>query len=172
MRCSSSVALALCAIACGGSEQDEAERILADDGYSQVRVVDREGGVVRFEAIRGGERCRGELRTSPTRYAVECRPDEPLEAIERDCEGGDLDRCVDAAALVRAEPPIDWPRATRASARACGGGRERECLYVGMARELGDRGLPQDREAARADYERACAAGVQPACARRDALGP
>ncbi|MCZ7681732.1 MAG: hypothetical protein M5U28_24235 [Sandaracinaceae bacterium] len=73
---------------------------------------------------------------------------------------------------MRAEPPIDWPRATRASARACEGGRERECLYVGMAHELGERGLPQDREAAVAMYERACAAGMQPACARREALRP
>ncbi len=171
MRCSTSVALALLALACGGGE-GEAEQLLADDGYSQVRIVEREGEVVRFEAVRGGERCRGELRASPRRYAVECRRDEPLEAIERDCEGGDLGRCVEAAALVRAEPPIDWPRATRASARACEGGRERECLYVGMAHELGDRGLPQDRAAAVAMYERACAAGMQPACARREALRP
>ncbi|HEY8431216.1 MAG TPA: hypothetical protein VIL20_22710 [Sandaracinaceae bacterium] len=168
------IAGALLLAACSGERgPDEAERALAEDGYTAVRIVERLSDEhVRFEARRGAERCRGELWTRPRRYAIECRPDEPLEAIERDCEAGDLERCVEAAALVRSDPPIDWPRATLLSARACEGGRERECLYVGMAHELGGRGVPRDREAARAMYERACAAGMPPACARRDALAP
>lgn len=163
--------IALCIAACGDDRADEAEQQLERDGYSQVRIVERlSGGHVRFEGMREGERCSGELWTRPTRYAVACRPDETLEAIEQDCERGAIGRCVEAAALVRSTPPVDWPRATRSSTRACEGGREQECLYVGMAHELGGRGVTQDREAARAMYQRACSAGMPPACARRDAL--
>lgn len=51
--------------------------------------------------------------------------------------------------------------------RACEGSEPRECLYVGMAHELGGRGVPVDREAAARMYERACEAGSTSACQRR-----
>ncbi len=147
------------------------ERSLEEEGFTDIQLVPIGDDVMSFEARRDGDRCTGEIRLGPpARRAIQCASAEPLDGIERDCESGDLERCAEAAARVRSEPPIDWPRATRSSLYACEGGLARECLYVGMARELGGRGLPQDVHAAALDYARACEAGAQSACARAAAL--
>lgn len=174
MRTALALALALALAACGGEEAAPDERgLLEARGFTDVTIVSREGGVIAFEATKDGERCTGEARfpaSGEARIASQCEGAESLEELERACLAGEVERCAGAAAAVRSTHPIDWARATRISLYACEHGAEQECLYVGMAHELGERGVAHDPEAARAMYERACAAGSPPACTRRDAL--
>lgn len=160
------------AFACG-EPSDGARAAIEARGFHDVEIVRRSEGVVVFEAEKGGERCTGEVRFAPSgdaRIASRCEDVGALAELERGCEAGDAEACAEAAAGVRASPPIDWSRATRLAQAACEGGLPRECLHVGMAHELGGRGVDEDATAARAMYERACAAGSPPACTRRDAM--
>lgn len=167
--------LALALVACGEEKPEPVdERIderarLEARGFTEVEIAARRAdGALEFEAMKDGERCIGEARFGPNdeaRIATRCGHAESIEALERACEQ-DPNACIDAAAAVRDAPPIDWPRATRSSARACEAGLDRECLYVGMAYELGERGVAKDPDAARALYRRACEAGAPSACAR------
>lgn len=147
----------------------EAREELEAEGFTNVRVVGGSAARFELEGEREGERCTVRievLASGERRRATACEGAEPLEVLERACEGGELERCRDAAERARTTHPIDWPRATRSSLRACEGGLERECLFVGMAHELGGRGLERDLASARAYYERACAAGSPAACSR------
>lgn len=163
--------LAACSGESGASVEDEVRAALARDGLSEITIVERTADGTRFvvEGTREGERCTAQItrRDGTMQRAMECMPSERIEDVERDCEAGQDARCAEAAARLRAEGTIDWPRATRASLRACEGSVPRECLFVGMAHELGGRGVPTDREAAARMYARACEAGSQPACQRR-----
>ena len=175
MRTALAIALSLALAGCGEEQAGPDERALIEArGFTDVTIVSREGGVIAFDATKDGERCTGEARftaSGDARVASRCEGTESIEELERACRSGEVARCAGAAAAVRSTHPIDWARATRISLHACEHGLEQECLYVGMAHELGERGVAQDREAARAMYERACAAGSPPACTRRDALG-
>ncbi len=142
---------------------------LIAEGFSNVTLSPEAGGTLSFEAERNGEHCEGEILPDGRR-AIRCTSAEPLADVEHDCAEDRLERCAEAAARVRADAPVDWPRATRSSARACEGGLVSECLYLGMAEELGGRGVPRDLAAAAAHYERACDAGVEAACTRPRAL--
>lgn len=172
MRAALVVALSLAVAGCGEEAPDD-RSLLEARGFRDVTIVSREGGVIVFEATKDGARCTGEARFTAggdARIASRCEGAESIDELERACRSGEVERCADAAAVVRSTHPIDWPRATESSRYACEHGLEQECLHVGLAHELGERGVAQDPEAARAMYERACAAGSPPACTRRDAL--
>lgn len=166
--------LLLLALGCSETAEPADERApIEAHGFTGVRIVRREGDVLLFEAEKNGAQCTGEARLSAAgeaRIASRCEATGEQAELERRCEAGDAEACAEAAAGVRATHPIDWPKATRLARYACEHGRPGECIHVGLAHELGERGVPQDAGAARAMYERACEAGVQPACARRDAL--
>src|SRR5690606_29556317 len=104
------------------------------------------------------------------RIASRCEAAGEQAELERRCEAGAAEACAEAAAGARATHPIDWPKATRPAPYACGHGRPGACSHVGPAPQPGERGGPPDAGAGRAMDERPCEAGVQPACARRDAL--
>jgi TPR repeat protein len=168
--------LALALSACGSGEratsgEDAIREALARDGMTDITIVEQsdDGAHVVAEATRGAERCTVQItqRAGTTQRAMQCAPSEAIEVVERDCEAGDAARCAEAAARLRATGTVDWPRATRASVRACEGSEPRECLHVGMAHELGGRGLPVDPQAAARMYARACDAGSPAACQRR-----
>lgn len=164
--------IALLLAACGEPSGPDEARLapLRREGLGALEVVERseDGSASVVEGRRGGERCRVELTRGALglQRVVACGPSEPIEVAERACEAGEDTRCAEVAARLRAEGTVDWPRATRASTRACEGGAPRECLYVGMAYELGGRGVPRDAEIAARMYARACEAGAVSACGR------
>lgn len=180
MRWLESVAAALALIVgvgCAGESDEPRSRdprsLLEASGFTDVRIVGEEDGVVAFEAMKEGERCSGEASFAPSgepRIASRCEAEGEQQKLEAACTAGEAEACAEAAAGIRANPPIDWPKATRFAKHACMHGLPEECLHVGLAHEFGERGVPQDLEQARAMYERACEAGNAPACTRLNGL--
>lgn len=155
------------------SHDDEDARLaLIEDGFEDVEIVSRsdDGHRFEFDAHRDGERCEGSIRfsgfgTGNRSRNVTCGLPERLEVLEAACaRRASADPCAEAARRLRREEPVDWPRATRLSDAACDLGADRECFYVGVARELGDRGLGRDIAQALAGYQRACDGGDTVGC--------
>lgn len=99
-------------VACGGRDDDEALRAaLAGDGLENQRIIERseDGNRWVVEATHGNERCtvQAARRDGQITRAMQCMPDEPIEAAEHDCARGNAARCAEAAARLRAQGTID-----------------------------------------------------------------
>jgi TPR repeat protein len=149
-----------------GSGEDRARAELEERGFTDL-VLTPSGEAFAFEGRRNGERCDGTVAARGNSVFVEhrCGLPEPLERVIEECDRRSQGpQCAEVALRLREVERPDWVRMTRYASRACELGEERECFYVGVAHELGDRGLAQSDAEALRFYQRACAADVPGGC--------
>ena len=93
------------------------------------------------------------------------------EALQQDCDGGEVGACFTLGNRYRDGAVFNYPffsSSNFASAailyeRACDGGEMRGCTNLGNMYRTGE-GVPQDSTHAASLYKQACDGGVRPAC--------
>ncbi|MCB9593748.1 MAG: sel1 repeat family protein [Sandaracinaceae bacterium] len=151
---------------------DAVRQILEDEGRTEIEIGDRsdDGNGYSFTARDGDTLCEGSVRfvgafgTDDYQRFEQCGIPRPVEDLERDCEAGEGHACALAAARLRDADPVDWPRATALSQRACDRGERGECFEVGVAYGWGERGVPANQNLAFVSFTLACEGGTPEAC--------
>ncbi len=152
---------------------DDARRALADDGLTELTVTRSTSDDKRYD-FRGRREdmlCTGNLtysdafNTNAYSTHITCGSSIPMPELEQLCDRENHgEACAIAAAVLREGETPDLTRMTHFAERACLLEHPRECFYLGVALERGDRGLPENDNLAFVNYQRACDAGSGSGC--------
>ena len=144
---------------------DDARRLLGEQNLVEVEVTRSADEPLRYDFVARREQtlCAGEL-TFDERFSIDaytthimCGTGITPTQLESMCENDENgEACELASSLLRDAEPVDLVRMTHFANRACERDRPRACFYVGVAQELGDRGMPQNHNLAFVNYSRAC----------------
>ncbi len=159
----------------GPSTDEIRDRIAADEGLTEVSVVDEGGGRFSFTGRRGFDRCSGAMTVSggfggeSSSVSMECGLPEDLGELEGVCREGSGPACGLAVEQIHDVEPIDWARLRPLLEAGCGLENATSCFYLGVAREYGH-AVEVDLSGALRAYRTSCDRGERVGCTNAGVL--